>query len=175
MEIGCDKNQSFSNISINKKIGVDPIDGGTHRMTSDKFFLNNHDKFDIIFIDGLHEYSQVMRDIKNSLNSLTDNGLILIHDCLPNNIWSQITPRINLNWNGDVWKAIVECRTYENIDTYTCIADQGIGLILPRKNKKKLILKNNNFEKLRYKDYFLKHEKYMNLINHQMIDELIKS
>ena len=95
LEIGCDKNQSFSNISINKRVGVDPIEGGTHKMTSDKFFINNSDKFDLIFIDGLHEYSQVMCDIKNSLTCLAHNGVILLHDCLPRNIWNQVTARIN--------------------------------------------------------------------------------
>ena len=67
LEIGCDRNQSFSNIKIKKKVGVDPVEGGTHQMTSDHFFSINKDNFDIIFIDGLHEYSQVMKDIKNSL------------------------------------------------------------------------------------------------------------
>ena len=173
LEIGCDRNQSFSNIDIEKRVGVDPIEGGTHKMTSDEFFLNNNDKFDIIFIDGLHEYTQVMKDIKNSLNCLTENGTILLHDCLPRTIWNQIYPRINSDWNGDVWKAIVECRTYESIDTYTCIADRGIGIILPRKNINRLILNNINFKKLKYKDYYLNHEQYMNLIQYHDIFKII--
>ena len=59
LEIGCDRNQSFSNINIEKRVGIDPVEGGTHKMTSDQFFKINNDKFDIIFIDGLHEYHQV--------------------------------------------------------------------------------------------------------------------
>jgi SAM-dependent methyltransferase len=174
LEIGCDKNQSFSNISINKRVGVDPIEGGTHKMTSDKFFINNSDKFDLIFIDGLHEYSQVMRDIKNALKCLAHNGVILLHDCLPRNIWNQITPRINSDWNGDVWKAIVECRTYDHIDTYTCIADQGIGVIIPKVNGNKLTLKNVIFKELKYRDYYYNHEEYMNLIDCKKLYEIIK-
>ena len=77
LEIGCDRNQSFSNIKIEKKVGVDPVEGGTHKMTSDEFFNINKDMFDIIFIDGLHEYYQVIKDIENSLNFLNDNGVIL--------------------------------------------------------------------------------------------------
>ena len=174
LEIGCDRNQSFSNISIDRRVGVDPVEGGTHKMTSDDFFLNNKDNFNLIFIDGLHEYSQVMKDIHNSLNCLTEDGIIILHDCLPRTIWNQVYPRINSDWNGDVWKAIVECRTYKNIDTYTCIADRGIGIILPRKNKNKLILKVNNFKKLKYKDYYQNHEQYMNLIEHQNIFKIIE-
>ena len=59
-------------------MGIDPVEGGTHKMTSDEFFYNNNDKFDIIFIDGLHQYEQVIKDVKNSLNCLTKNGII---DC----------------------------------------------------------------------------------------------
>ena len=138
------------------------------------FFSNNNDKFDIIFIDGLHQYEQVLRDVKNSLNCLTKNGIILLHDCLPRTLWNQIYPRINSDWNGDVWKAIVECRTYENIDTYTCIADRGIGVIVPRKNMNKLILNKNVFKGLKYKDYYQNHEQYMNLIEHHDIIKTIE-
>ena len=174
LEIGCDRNQSFSNINIDKRVGVDPVEGGTHKMTSDEFFLNNNDKFDIIFIDGLHQYEQVIKDVKNSLNCLTKNGIILLHDCLPRTLWNQVYPRINSDWSGDVWKAIVECRTYENIDTYTCIADRGIGVIVPRKNMNKLILNKSDFRRLKYKDYYQNHEQYMNLIEHHDIFKTIE-
>ena len=143
-------------------------------MTSDKFFINNSDKFDLIFIDGLHEYSQVMRDIKNLLTCLAHNGVILLHDCLPRNIWNQVTARINSDWNGDVWKTIVESRTYDHIDTYTCIADQGIGVIIPKVNRNKLILKNIIFQKHKYRDYYNNHEEYMNLIDYKKLYEIIK-
>ena len=167
LEIGCDRNQSFSNIKIKKRVGVDPVEGGTHKMTSDHFFSINKDNFDIIFIDGLHEYSQVMRDIKNSLKFLNKEGIILLHDCLPRTIWNQITPRLNSDWNGDVWKSIVHCRTLENIDTYTFIADRGIGLIFPRKNKNLVKFKKKvNFKDLTFKEYFIKHEHLMNTIHY---------
>ena len=45
--------------------------------------------------------------------------------------------RFKNSWNGTVWKAIVEFRTKEELDTYTCYADQGIGIILKRKNRNK--------------------------------------
>ena len=63
LEIGCDRDQLFSKVKIQNKIGVDPFSGGTVRKTSDKFFLENNEKFDIVFIDGLHIYSQVKKDI----------------------------------------------------------------------------------------------------------------
>ena len=41
LEIGCDNNENFSQISIENKVGVDPLKGGTLRMTSDEFFKEN--------------------------------------------------------------------------------------------------------------------------------------
>lgn len=167
LEIGCDRNQSFSKIKIKKRIGVDPVEGGTHKMTSDHFFTGNKDNFDIIFIDGLHEYTQVMRDIKNSLKFLNKEGVILLHDCLPRTIWNQITPRINSDWNGDVWKSLVHCRTFENIDTYTLIADRGVGIIFPRKNRNLIKFeKKIDFKDLSFKEYFINHDYLMNTINY---------
>ena len=57
--------------------------GGTIRTTSDEFFKNNKEKFDLIFLDGLHTYHQTIKDINNSLRNLNSNGIIIIHDCLP--------------------------------------------------------------------------------------------
>tara|TARA_B100000029_G_C17550692_1_gene950013 strand:- start:518 stop:1192 length:675 start_codon:yes stop_codon:yes gene_type:complete len=165
LEIGCFKNETFNKINVDKKIGVDPESGGNIRSTSDDFFISNKNKFDIIFIDGLHIYEQVKKDISNSLEVLNENGILLLHDCLPEKIRDQMVPRSHEKWNGDVWKAIVECRTLKNIDTYTCLADQGIGVILKRENKKILNIKIKNFKKLKFKDYYYNYKEYMNLID----------
>jgi len=171
LEIGCDNDELFNFIKCDKKIGVDPEKGGNIRSTSDEFFLKNNVFFDLIFIDGLHEFEQVCKDIENSLNFLTKNGIILLHDCLPNNVYQQIVPRCKRTWNGDVWKAIVKYRTDDNLDTYTCNADSGLGVIFRRKNKNKLEIKMNNFKDLKFKEFFYDHKKLMNIIEY---NELIK-
>ena len=135
LEIGCDQDELFSKIRIEKKVGVDPVSGGTVRDTSDGFFKKNNIKFDIIFIDGLHEYDQIKKDINNSLFFLNDHGVIFLHDCMPKNFISQAVPRARAIWNGDVWKNIVESRTKLEIDTYVVYADNGVGMILKRPNK----------------------------------------
>jgi hypothetical protein len=167
LEIGCDQNQVFSKIKIEKKIGVDPVSGGTIKDTSDNFFKKNIIKFDIIFIDGLHEYNQVKKDINNSLFFLNDNGVILLHDCMPGGFIYQAVPRARGIWNGDVWKNIVEIRTKIEIDTYVIHADQGIGMILKRPNRNLLKLKVNNFKKLKYKDFYYNYKKYLNVVYYE--------
>ena len=171
LEIGTFKDELFNEIICEKKVGVDPFSGGTIRKTSDEFFSTNNLKFDCIYIDGLHYYKQVKIDILNSVNALNDNGIILIDDCLPNNFFIQAVPRGQLTWTGDVWKALVEFRTKKNFDCYTCYADGGIGVILKRNNRNLLDLNINNFDKLKFKVFFEKYEKLMNIVS---LDQLTK-
>jgi len=164
LEIGCDQNQLFSRINIQNKVGVDPASGGNVRETSDNFFEKNKDMFDIIFIDGLHIYEQVKKDILNSIKYLNDEGVILIHDCLPDSMAKQAVPRYKLQWNGDVWKAIVDLRRNTDLEIFTCEIDQGIGII--KKNKNTSILKiDKPIEKLKFEDYYKNYKNYMRIIS----------
>ena len=178
LEIGCDQDEVFSKVVIENKVGVDPVSGGNIRLTSDEFFKKNTDFFDLIFIDGLHEYSQVKKDIVNSLKVLNPKGIILIHDCMPLSYLDQAIPRGQRKWNGDVWKSIVELRTRN--DVFTCVGcfDQGIGMILNRKNDQILELSedyNFQFKDLSYENYYNNFDKYLNLIDQNKFFELIKN
>ena len=172
LEIGCFDNDLFNHVNCRKKVGVDPYSGGTLRKTSDDFFLKNEETFDCIFIDGLHYYQQVKKDITNSIKSLNQNGVIFVHDCLPNNVYDQAVPRCKYIWNGDVWKAIVELRTFDYVNTYTCYADLGIGVILKNKNKNKLKLDNTDFSKLKFSDYFNNYKEYMNIVEYEELEKI---
>jgi hypothetical protein len=134
--------------------------GTIHKLTSDEFFFakdvvdnrlrlaheNNNllyeiPKYEIIFVDGSHEYSQVMKDIGNSLRNLSDDGVIIMHDCNPPK-YEHTTDGIDGCWNGTVYKAAIELQAYySNIDFYTIDTDWGIGVI------KKIAQKDN--EKIR--------------------------
>ena len=146
LEIGVDSGVCFSKIVIETKESVDPATGKysnanpTYRMTSDEFFDQNDQCFDIIFIDGLHHSEQVDKDIKNSLSVLNNNGVILIHDANPVTEYSQRVPRpgngtpslLPYGWSGDVWKSIVKFRSKNK--NYTCLTlktlkEPGISII----------------------------------------------
>ena len=173
LEIGCFENENFDKINIESKTGVDPVSGGTVRDTSDNFFLKNQIFYDIIFIDGLHIYNQVRKDIANSLKFLKPNGIIILHDCLPLKIRDQMVPRSHEHWNGDTWKALVEVRTLEKVDAYTILADNGLGVVFKRKNRNILNLSNTNFEKLKFKDYYNNFNKFMNPIEYEEFVKLL--
>jgi len=132
----------------------------------------NKEKFDLVFIDGLHVYDQVKQDIINSLEVLNNNGVILIHDCLPEKIWEQNVPRMNGAWSGDVWKVIPFFRSKSNIDVYTCVADRGIGIIFKRSNKNILKL-DQDTKKLKFKDYYYNYKFYMNLVSSEELENII--
>ena len=173
LEIGCFKDENFKEIIIEHKVGVDPVSGGTIRSTSDNFFKKNNKIFDIIFIDGLHYFDQVKKDIENALEALSERGIIIIHDCLPSRIRDQMIPRSHEHWNGDVWKVVVEFRTKINVDVYTCMADQGLGIILKKKNLNPLKLDLKDFKKLKFEDYYYNYPKFMNIISHEELFKII--
>jgi hypothetical protein len=173
LEIGCFDDALFNAVKIEYKVGVDPVTGGTVRLTSDQFFNSNKENFDCVFIDGLHTYEQVKKDIQNSLKFLNKNGIILLHDCLPNNFYEQATPRCQFTWNGDVWKAIVECRTNKDLDVYTCYADFGIGVIFNRPNKNLLNYNNTNFSKIDFNEYHKDPYQLMNIIEYDELKSII--
>ena len=173
LEIGCFDDELFNYVDCEKKVGVDPVSGGTIRETSDQFFKKNNEIFDFVFIDGLHEYNQVKRDITNSLRFLNNDGIILLHDCMPNSYYAQATPRCQWEWNGDVWKAIVECRNSKDIDVYTCYADHGIGVIFKRPNRNLLDYPKSDYSKLQFKEYFHNYKKLMNIIEYEELMEII--
>ena len=164
LEIGCDQDQLFSKVKIKNKTGVDPTNGGNIRKTSDEFFKENKKKFDIIFIDGLHTYNQVKKDILNSINCLKEEGIVLVHDCMPDSLSKQAVPRYRMSWNGDVWKAIVDLRQNENLEIYTCKIDQGIGVIKKKRNSS-ILKMEKNIKDLKFKDYYKNYEKYLRVVD----------
>ena len=172
LEIGCDENINFNAIEVENKIGVDPLRGENYKGTSDNFFDKNTLNFDCIFIDGLHHYYQVQKDINNSLECLENNGTIFVHDCLPVSKARQAVPRYKSVWNGDVWKAIVEARTRPDIETKTVLIDQGIAIIKKQKNSDILKIKKI-FSELKFKDFYENHKKYMQIISYEDLDNFL--
>ena len=134
LEIGMGPGLNFSSINCDYKICVDPNPTVpvTHKMTSDDFFNQNKEKFDVIFIDGLHWNPQVYNDINNSLNVLNDNGYIICHDINPSTEIMQLYPAYapNTEWTGDCWKAWALLRSEnKNLTMHVVDTDYGCGII----------------------------------------------
>ena len=54
-----------------------------HKIKTDNFFINNNKTFDIILIDGNHNFNQLKKDFDNSIKILNKYGVIIIHDTDP--------------------------------------------------------------------------------------------
>lgn len=130
LEIGCASNALFHAVPAIEKVGVDPLSGGTVRDTSDNFFAANRETFDVIFVDGLHTYAQVRRDIVNALGVLRDGGWIAFHDVLPSSWTEQNVPNISRGaWTGDVWKAAFELAATPELEFKIVAVDHGVGVL----------------------------------------------
>lgn len=145
LEIGLDTGANFTRINCDNKYSVDPYfhdnndairsdaqipDCLTWRMTSDEMFetVAKDMSFDIVFIDGMHTEEQAAKDIVNSLKHLNKRGKIVVHDCLPASYEAQLVPRIQGEWNGDVWKAVAMLPKL-GIDFSVVDTDYGCGVI----------------------------------------------
>ncbi|MCB0324281.1 MAG: class I SAM-dependent methyltransferase [Bdellovibrionales bacterium] len=140
LEIGCNQEITFRQIIAPYRIGVDPVKGGSVRLTSDEFFAETNDDFDIILIDGLHRAEQVLRDVGNALRYLRRDGVIILHDCSPATEAHQAPEPVEFIWNGDVWKALVALRTDPQLDIVTGDFDYGVGVIRRRPNSDPIVL-----------------------------------
>jgi|ERR1044071_332872 SAM-dependent methyltransferase len=151
LEIGVqDRKQNFDKIICKTKCGVDPdpAANASCQCTSDEFFsindpisrvdvtscqddthkfLESENRFDLIFIDGLHTAEQVKKDFENALRFLKPHGFIVLHDCNPLKEEHTIVPRPTKtgHWNGDVWKFAVALNGYDELIRHTVDVDNG--------------------------------------------------
>lgn len=149
LEIGCDSDVVFNSVNCDYKVGVDPSRGGTIRDTSDNFFKNNEETFDLIFIDGLHTFEQILKDFQNSFNFLNKGGYIVMHDLIPRNWLEEHVPRISNNWCGDVWKISFLLNNIKHHDYSLILTDFGLGVFKKNHNDlsfNKIDIQNKDFD-----------------------------
>jgi len=101
--------------------------------TSDEFFSAHEvrEQFgpvDLAFLDGLHLFDQTLRDFLHTEQQASENGIVLIHDCLPlHPLVAQRDPQTEF-WSGDTWKVIPILRRYRpDLEVFT-IASAPTGL-----------------------------------------------
>jgi len=151
LEIGVRKGVTFDQVPAARKVAVDPLflfdheqmqrdHPGTeyHQVTSDDYFaslIGVDEKFDVIYLDGLHVYEQTLRDLMNALDHLQPRGVIVIDDTRPPSYvaslperdaffavrtWLGVTDR---SWMGDVYKLVWFLDTFCPHLTFRTIAN----------------------------------------------------
>lgn len=125
---------SRDSIAVKIKHGVDPNPetAADFIETSDSFFASKKAGiYDVIFIDGLHLFEQAYRDLSNSLDHLSERGVIALHDTRPTQRFSASRRQgRSSKWHGDVWRSAYMLRLIrKDIEMVTVDTDEGITLV----------------------------------------------
>ena len=173
LELGVSVGESWKLISCENKIGVDnninvanEFDGVIHS-TTDNYFLNNKDKFDLIYIDALHEKNQVYKDFKNSFNVLNDSGVIIFHDVNPFDI-----SQTHFNSSGDVFELWIElAKTYKVYIIKNEYDGDSVGIFIKSKNSKFIDIELKDYT---YQFFSENREDFISYLNYEEIINKIK-
>jgi SAM-dependent methyltransferase len=174
LEIGVSGGENFQKIRCENKVGVDPepTSPATIFLPSDDFFKQNKETFDVIFVDGLHHSDQVLRDINNSLEVLSDGGYIICHDMNPEKEEHQTIPFCGGTWNGDCWKAFVQLRQ-ERPDLEMCVVNTDYGCGVIHKGQQTAL---EITEELNFQNFDKNRKQWLNLIEvSEFYDKINKS
>ena len=98
-------------------------------MASDDYFAKRDDRYDVVFIDGLHHFDQVLHDYANAQRALREGGCVVFHDCNPLSERAAQRDREpdNPTWNGDIWKAVYALRR-RGQEIWAYDFDEGCGI-----------------------------------------------
>lgn len=130
-EIGIDKGYTLEAVDILTRVGVDPNPkicmsrlptGVSVRIETSDAFFNREDldsKFDLYFIDGLHTYDQVYRDIVNCFQHSYPWSVVVVDDVVPadriaairdlnqSRLERKVSGSKDLRWHGDVYRVML--------------------------------------------------------------------
>lgn len=147
MEIGCRSGRTFAPVR-GKTIAVDPFfrvqedvigpKPALHvfQQTSDDFFASGFlkamkIKLSFSFLDGLHLFEFLLRDLMNTESHSAPSGIIALHDCCPFSL--EMTTRsleTTGPWTGDVWKLIPILQDYRPDLKLTMLDCKPTGIVL---------------------------------------------
>lgn len=119
-----------------RSVDPDPAALADFVMTSDTFFAQDREAFDIVFIDGDHAGNQVERDIANALNVLAPGGMVLLHDINPPTAFHarevyEVDGEFP-EWHGTSWLGYAAHRRRNpDLEMLVVNTDWGVGVVRP--------------------------------------------
>jgi methyltransferase family protein len=151
LEIGVAKGVTFHAVRAAEKVAVDPrfgFDVGAAQaanrearyfeVTSDHYFgqiVAPDERFDLVYLDGLHTAEQTLRDLLNALSYLEPVGIVVIDDVKPVTALAAIPERATFArvrdylgsrdraWMGDVYKVVYFVDTFLQQLSYRTVAE----------------------------------------------------
>jgi hypothetical protein len=161
LEIGVENGHLFFRLKSPCKVAVDPkfifdtarrvgktilnpynLTNQYFEKTSDAFFEQDAErvftskKLQLALVDGMHEYQFALRDVENTLRYLSEEGVVIMHDCNPQS--EQAAGRFEDwregVWNGDVWRTVIHLRSQRpDLNVFVLDTDHGLGIVTKRK------------------------------------------
>jgi len=201
LEIGIFNGECFVPIKCETKLGVDvcpPAQGLSailndqtkyFQMTSDDFFetqgvLFAENKLDVAFIDGFHSYAQSLRDVENCLKYLSEDGVIIMHDCNPpaekaGTPFKSYAEKDGTgfigDWMGDVWKTIVYLRSLRgNLNVMVLGEETGLGVITRGRGENRLSFTPEEIGLMTYTDLAAKRALLLNMKSPEYAQGLLR-
>lgn len=106
-----------------------------YQRTSDNFFEFDApeafpSKPDLIFIDGLHIFENVLRDFMNAEKIAHSSSVIVVDDISPNHVNQANRKRCTRVWTGDVWKLYAILKKYRPDLSIVLLNTSPTGLLV---------------------------------------------
>ncbi len=208
LEIGVNRGETFSQLTASRKVAVDPhflfdaVDATGpkgieiyHQVTSDVFFEKlaaKYAPFDVIYLDGLHTFEQTLRDLLNAVVLLSDQGVIVVDDVLPNSYDASLPDLEQVfalresapvqgvhwfndgSWMGDVYKIPFFIQTFMQQFSYATVAENHGQTVLWRSPRPSAAIPQRSVEqvsRLDYRDTIMNRQSF----NVQPLDEIIRT
>lgn len=181
LEIGVENGFTFNNVHFINKTGVDPspyfLSENLVVKTSDDYFSDLNDNFDIIFIDGMHQTEFALRDFNNSLQHLNSGGRILLDDILPihfdeqlkipiRNYYEKGVLKTQVPWTGDIWKLayhiLLNYKNHISFNYFNNINYRGVGVF---RINEKFCIPTDEIDIINNYDYKTDFENYLNALS----------
>lgn len=151
LEVGVANGHTFFRVNVPFKVAVDPkfrfkaeehADKNTifHEVTSDEFFTKfalDYEKFDLIYLDGLHTFEQTFRDFCVSLRHSHEKTIWLLDDTRPISLLSaipdlqrfrklrELTGDERPAWMGDIYKVVFAIHDFFPQFNYATFPNHG--------------------------------------------------
>lgn len=163
LEIGVNEGATFTKVKARRKVAVDPAflfdvpeaaaahpGSEFHEITSDEYFgtvVDPDERFDVIYLDGLHTFEQTLRDFTNAVHHLAPHGAIVIDDVCPVSYLASLPDRENYfrvrdflevtdkSWMGDVYRLVFFVETFYQHMSYATIADNHGQAVIWRERR----------------------------------------
>lgn len=150
LELGVNHGLTFKDVKLRHRVAVDPVfnfnvteieneNTSFHQVSSDEYFsVTAIDiNFDVIFVDGLHKFEQVIRDLSNAIIHSHGKSVILLDDTKPDDIFSSLRDPsktmqlrrsqglVGQSWHGDVFKSVFYIHDFWPALNYRTIVGSG--------------------------------------------------